>query len=96
MQLVLWLETALGRELPFDLFHADMRPGDVVRALRETPFDRPVSEPADTRPTIFFLPGLDGDEPRLAAFRGELQDRFRFVFIDYPDWPEFIKQGGSF
>jgi acyl-coenzyme A synthetase/AMP-(fatty) acid ligase/thioesterase domain-containing protein len=93
LQLVLALETQLGHRLPLDLFTGDMTMDDLTRILgspRET-----TGVDVDGRPTVFLLPGLDGDEPRLAAFRAALNDRLRFVLIDYPDWPEMVRNGRS-
>jgi phthiocerol/phenolphthiocerol synthesis type-I polyketide synthase D len=45
---------------------------------------------------VFLLPGLDDDQPRLARFRVALGDRVRFQLVDYPDWPEMMRQGWRF
>ncbi len=95
LQLVLALETRLGHRLPLDLVTGDMYPDDLVRVLRDE-YVHIASDAADHRPTIVLLPGLDGDEPRLAAFRAAMHERMRFVVIDYPDWPEMVQQGRGF
>ncbi len=40
------------------------------------------------RPTLFVIPGLGGDNPRLAALRSDWSDEFRCVLLEYPDWPQ--------
>jgi pimeloyl-ACP methyl ester carboxylesterase len=72
-----------------------MNPEDLVRTLQSS-LDTLAADGIDCRPTIFLLPGLDGDEPRLAAFRAALSDQMHFVLIDYPDWPEMVEHGRSF
>jgi thioesterase domain-containing protein len=96
LQLVLWLETLRGRRLPLDLFTGDMQPEDLIRILEEFEQRRTADPAIDRRPTVFLFPGLDGDEPRLANFRAMLEDRLRFVIVDYPDWPEMVRRGQGF
>src|SRR5918993_1427676 len=36
-------------------------------------------------PQVFLLPGIFGDEPRLADFRAALTGRVAFELLDYPD-----------
>jgi thioesterase domain-containing protein len=45
---------------------------------------------------VFLIPGLDGDELRLAAFRADLRDEVRFFVIDYPNWTEIAVDGQGF
>ncbi len=95
LQLVLSLETALGRRLPLELFTGDMDPNDLIGILRAERA-RLGADVVDRRPTVFLLPGLDGDEPRLARFRDALNDRLRFVVIEYPDWPDMVSGRDNF
>jgi pimeloyl-ACP methyl ester carboxylesterase len=96
LQLVLGLERPAGRRLKLDLFDPDMRMDDAVSIVGGMTSEDSDPEPRDRRPMVFLLPGLDGDEPRLAAFRAELTDEVRFSVIDYPDWPETAASGGGF
>lgn len=96
LQLVLWLETLLDRHLPLDLLSFDMRVDDLAAILRRPDLAEAPSDRTDRRPTIFLLPGLDGDEPRLVGFRAALSEQVRFVLIDYPDWPQMVLRGAVF
>ena len=88
LQLALGVESIVGRRLPLDLFHPDMQLDDVVSLVTRPIPERTATDRRDPRPMLFLLPGLDGDEPRLANFRAELDDRIHFVTIEYPDWTE--------
>jgi thioesterase domain-containing protein/aryl carrier-like protein len=49
--------------------------------------------PADsTRPLVFLLPGLCGDEPGLVRFRILCDPAVRFVMLDYPGWKFMTKE----
>ena len=41
-------------------------------------------------PTIFLLPGMGGDEPRLVRFRMECDQLARIVPLEYPDWTRLL------
>jgi thioesterase domain-containing protein len=45
-----------------------------------------------TRPLIFLLPGLGGDEPGLIRFRILCDPSARFVMLDYPSWKFMIEE----
>lgn len=46
-------------------------------------------------PTIFLLPGMGGDEPRLVRFRMECDHLARIVALEYPDWTELLDHDGG-
>ena len=80
LHLLLALEKALGRKLSFDLIQPDMRLADLVQALAPA---LPTPPPDTAAATVFLLPGLFGDEPRLAAFRRAFGARLRFVVLEH-------------
>ena len=85
MQLLLALETALVCKLSFDL----IGPRTTARSLARS-LDGRVSESSGSAllPTVYLLPGLFGDEPRLAVFRRAFEGRIHFVLIDHPPLAE--------
>jgi acyl-coenzyme A synthetase/AMP-(fatty) acid ligase/thioesterase domain-containing protein len=95
MQFVFHMETWLGGHLPLDLFRMDMTPAHMEAAIIGREDAAPVVT-HDRRPCVVLLPGLNGDEPRLAAFRAALAAHLRFAVVAYPDWPEMIRQGRDF
>ena len=84
MGMVLRLERAIGRPVPLDLLHPDATPASLAAGLAGRGADEAAG---DGRPTIFFLPGIGGDEPMLAAIRQALASRARFDALAYPDPP---------
>jgi thioesterase domain-containing protein len=46
-------------------------------------------------PTIFLLPGMGGDEPRLVRFRMEWEGLARIVLLEYPDWTQLLDRNES-
>ena len=82
LHLVLRLEKALGRTVPFDLISREMTARDLALLLdgegRET-----VQETG--LPTVFLVPGLFGDGPILAEFRRSFGGDLRFEVVDLPD-----------
>ncbi len=93
LQFALVLERVLRRPIPLDLLDTDMRAEDIVTSLSRARRD---ATRADSRPTVFLLPGLHDDEQGLARFRVGLQPQVRFVLIAYPDWPEMLRPGWQF
>lgn len=91
MQFNAVLQRALGRAVPLDLLDTAMTPDQVVASLLR-------AEPAlpAARPTVFLLPGLDDDQPRLARFRVALREQVRFHLVEYQDWPDMMRQGWRF
>lgn len=94
LQCVLVLERVLRRPVPLDLLDTDMRAEDIVTSLSRA--HRDATRAAESRPTVFLLPGLHDDEQGLARFRVGLQPHVRFVLIAYPDWPEMLRPGWQF
>jgi thioesterase domain-containing protein/acyl carrier protein len=82
LHLLLALEKALGRKLSFDLIQPDMRLADLVQAL--APASSAAAADAAAA-TVFLLPGIFGDEPRLAAFRRAFGTRLRFAVLEHHD-----------
>jgi len=91
MQFNAVLQRALGRAVPLDLLDTAMTPDQVVASLSRLMPAMPAA-----RPAVFLLPGLDDDQPRLARFRVALRDRVRFRLVEYPDWPDMMRQGWRF
>jgi amino acid adenylation domain-containing protein len=85
LEFALLLGRELDRELSLEPFDLDMRPADIVAALRQTPL---TADTGASRPNLVVLPGLYGDDLHLAALRVALEEQVRCVRIDYPDWPE--------
>jgi non-ribosomal peptide synthetase component F/thioesterase domain-containing protein len=85
LHFVLQLEQAFKVELPFELFNGDMRIGDVVSTIEQRIAAQDSERTDLCRPLVFLAPGIDGDEPRLAAFRTECADALRFVVLRYPN-----------
>lgn len=81
LQLLLALENALCRKLSFDAIASDMTVADMARSLSAPPA---VRQPAQV-PTVFLLPGVLGDEQRLADFRRSFGARLRFELIELPE-----------
>lgn len=98
----LWfqVEKTLGKELPMDGIHQNIRPSEIVAAIERT-LDlsdsalQGASVPTSC-PLVFFFPPADGDLPQHARFRASLQDDVRFVVVRYPSWHEMIDHDGAF
>jgi thioesterase domain-containing protein len=82
LHLLLTLEQALGRKLSFDAIAPDMTAADMARAIGAPVFR---ATPAAAVPTVFLLPGIHGDEPRLADFRRSFGGRLHFELIELPE-----------
>jgi len=80
LHLLLRLERALGRKLPFDLLSPEMSASDLARSLQVLPGS--VSGPCLQ---VFLVPGIFGDEPLLAGFRRSFAGRIRFQLLELPD-----------
>ena len=46
-------------------------------------------------PTIFLVPGMGGDEPRLVRFRMEWEGDAQIVALEYPDWTQLLDREGG-
>jgi thioesterase domain-containing protein len=93
LHLLLALEKALCRKLSFDAIAPDMTAADMARSVVTL---RAVRLPTQV-PSVFLLPGILGDEPRLADFRRSFGDRLRFELIEHPglDQPAAILEDVS-
>lgn len=84
MHLLLELETALACKLSFDLLGPRTTAASLTSALERHVARASIS----ALPTVFLLPGLLGDEPRLAAFRRAFEGSIHFELIDLPGLEE--------
>jgi len=89
LQLLLRLERVVGRKLPFDLLDPDMTPAELACALAAPVpgLGEPHAGEADSS-GLFIIPGLYGDEPKLADFRRRLLPGLRLEVVDYPGMHE--------
>ncbi len=98
----LWfkIENALGKSLPMEAIHQDLKPSEIIKAI-ETILDASVEQSrtkaaAGRTPVLFFMPPANGDSPRQARFREALRDKMNFVVIQYPGWREMFDREGDF
>lgn len=91
LRFIFHLEQQSGIALPLDAFYADLRPSVFAQRLEQQWGDRPPRE-MNAGLTLFLLPGVGKDEPRLARFRAACAP-LRMIPIDYGDWPEWIAPG---
>lgn len=95
LQLVMELETALGRDLSLDAFTVDMSFADIVRAASIDETARgPLVEASDPRPVLFIVPGSIGYGPSLAAFGVEMGNVARVVAARYEDLNDLLSGQG--
>ncbi len=80
LHLMLRIEKAFGCKLTFDMLRPEMHVGDLVGLLRQQPVT-----PTDGLPLVHLVPGLFGDEPRLAILRQALAGRISFNVVALPD-----------
>lgn len=80
LHLVLHLEEALDRRVPFDLLSREMTVDDLTRLLAYG-----AGEVASPLPPIFLVPGVFGDGPILAQFRRAFQGEIKFELVELPD-----------
>jgi thioesterase domain-containing protein len=80
LHLLLLVERALGCKLTFDMVRPETHAGDLVALLRLGP-----PALAATPRLVHLVPGLFGDEPRLATFRQALAGRISFNVVPIPD-----------
>lgn len=80
LHLLLRIERAFGRKLSFDMMRPQMRVSELAALLRQQP-----PAPTDTLPLVHLVPGVFGDEPRLARFRQALAGRISFDVVVLPD-----------
>lgn len=58
--------------------------------------EAPSSVSQEKSPTLFLMPGMGKDEPRLVRFRAACLPALRMVGMDYGDWPEWVAAGLDF
>jgi acyl-CoA synthetase (AMP-forming)/AMP-acid ligase II/pimeloyl-ACP methyl ester carboxylesterase len=98
----LWfrIEKTLGKSLPMDAMHQDVKPSEIIETIErmlDVSSEKSRTEGvAEREPLVFFMPPADGDLPQHAGFRAALKDKIRFVVIRYPTWQEMIDAGGLF
>jgi thioesterase domain-containing protein/acyl carrier protein len=83
LEFVFQLERALGARVGFDAMAPESTAADLVHLLAHGP-DAPGSF-AQARPRVFLVPGIFGDEPRLAGFRRALNREVMFETLELPD-----------
>jgi|GEM_PF-1905391 len=82
---MLQLEAVLGTPVPLDNLDRDTTPRQLASAIeRQRGRSESDHSSSSTRPA-FLLPGLLGDEPRLAAFRGAFPASITFQVLKLPD-----------
>jgi thioesterase domain-containing protein len=86
LNLMFRLELALDRPLPMDLLHGGMDLAAMAEALRCSPGQAPPEAAV-----VFLLPGIGGDEPRLAALRARVRPAIRMEAVAYPDWTWLLR-----
>jgi thioesterase domain-containing protein/acyl carrier protein len=78
LHLLLRIERAFGFKITFDQMQPQMRINELAAVLM-TP-----SMPVEDLPPVHLLPGMFGDEPRLARFRQALAGRMGFHLVAMP------------
>jgi thioesterase domain-containing protein len=93
MNLVFRLEYVLGKKIPLELFELGMTFDEMLERLVarfDPPFPTQMQGHDGAVKTVFMLPGIGGDEPRLAMMRNQCAGRLRIVPIQYPDWRDLL------
>jgi thioesterase domain-containing protein/acyl carrier protein len=83
MEFVLRLELELKTRVGFDGMTSKCTASDLVRLLVHNDYTR---DAVDARPRVFLIPGVFGDEPKLAHFRKCLSDEVLFETLELPDF----------
>jgi acetoacetyl-CoA synthetase len=94
IQLAYRIERLLGEPISLEVMWSAMRPSDLIERLNDRRVR--VSAPALNDPTVIFLPGLGGDEPKLVQFRRTFGDDVRFFVPSYPPWDALVTGDVSF
>jgi thioesterase domain-containing protein len=79
MQLIMRLETELGRKVPFDMLSPETTPAQLAMAIGQAG-----AETEDHLPVVHLIPGVGGDEPVLANFRRAFAESIRFEVVEMP------------
>jgi acyl-CoA synthetase (AMP-forming)/AMP-acid ligase II/thioesterase domain-containing protein len=80
LDLVLKLETLLGRPIAIGTLGLETRPSELIRQLAAAPV-KGVAD-VDTRPVIAFFPGMWGDDVTASDFCRLLSQRFAVIPVD--------------
>jgi thioesterase domain-containing protein/acyl carrier protein len=83
LQLLLHIEQLFGRTLSYEELAPDMHVQDLAALLT-----RATASPASSLPLVHLVPGLFGDEPRLAILRRALADSIHFNLVELPGMSE--------
>jgi thioesterase domain-containing protein len=78
LQFLVRLERVLEYPLSFDMFTLDMTVGEVIEAIEKSQQPGGGRHASADKVTIFLVPGILGDEPKLAEFRRSLIDKIHF------------------
>ena len=87
LELVVRLETLLGRHVAIGTLDLETRPSELIQRLSQTAEADPA--PDDTRPFIVLFPALWGDDTHTSYLYRRLSQHFRVMAID-------IHLGGDF
>ncbi|HEY3731003.1 MAG TPA: thioesterase domain-containing protein [Steroidobacteraceae bacterium] len=83
LQLLLHIELAFARTLSYEELAPDMHVQDLTALLM-----RAALTPVADLPRVHLVPGMFGDEPRLAILRRALADSIRFNLVELPGMME--------
>jgi thioesterase domain-containing protein len=91
------IEEALGMRLPLDAFDQNPTAREVILAIEKKIAASPNNcANAPDLPTIYYLPGTEGDVLMLTHFRAAFAGLVQFEVIDYPPWRQMIAAGATF
>jgi thioesterase domain-containing protein/acyl carrier protein len=82
LEFVLRLERSLGMRVPFDAMTPECTALDLIRLLVDN--HAPDSK-VESKWQVFLIPGILGDEPKLATFRKALSKEVAFEILELPD-----------
>lgn len=92
---LLRLEEQLGMEVPLDSLAPDTTPQTLAALLEDRRNGRSCDDAQSVHVPVFLLPGLLGDEPRLATFRKAFEGLVRFEVLKLPDIERSAKELAS-
>ena len=85
LHLVMRLEKALGRKVPFDLISREMTAADLADRLDRDAIESEVRQVSGRSQTVFYVPGLYGDDTTQADFRRSFGEGVIFEVVELPD-----------
>ena len=88
LEFILRLERSLGIRVSFDAMTPDSTASDLIRLLADDHAAHPRPEPQQR---LFLIPGILGDEPKLATFRRALSKEVAFEILELPEIDASIK-----